>query len=99
MSHAYRRIEGRKEFLSLHAFFGGIEINSFLKAMGLEDSQLVKAGFIKHGAIDTATNCRYRPTAKGKRYFVHHAEYEAMLLLPGKGLALLRALDKLTGKA
>lgn len=94
MSHAYRRIEGRDKFLRLHAFFGGIEFDSLLKAMGLEEIQLLKAGLIKSGPIDTRTNCMYRPTAKGKRYFVYHAEFEAMLLLPGKGLALLRALDK-----
>ena len=98
MGHCYRHIEGRDKFLRLHAFFGGIEFNSLLKGMGLEDIQLLKAGLIKCGPIDTSTNCEYRPTAKGKRYFVYHAEFEALLLLPGKGLALLRALDKATVK-
>ena len=94
MGHCYRHIEGRDKFLSLHAFFGGVEIRSWMKAMGLEEIQLLKAGVIKCGPIDTGTNCMYRPTAKGKRYFVYHAEFEALLLLPGKGLALLRAVDK-----
>ena len=94
MSHGFRHIVGRAEFLSLHARFGGVEFNSLLRALGIEEFQLLKAGLIASGPIDGGTNCMYRPTAKGKRYFVYHEDFEAMLLLPGKGLALLRALDK-----
>lgn len=94
MSHGYRRIEGRAKFLRLHASIGAVELDSLLKAMGLDHIQLLEAGLITYGPIDTATNCKYRPTAKGKRYFVHHADFEAMLLRPRKGMALLRALEK-----
>lgn len=94
MSHGYRRVEGRDLFLRLQASLGAVELASLLKAMGLAHIQLIEAGLITHGPIDTATNCEYRPTAKGKRYFIHHADFEAMLLRPGKGMALLRALEK-----
>ncbi|MBS1936698.1 MAG: hypothetical protein JSS84_02660 [Bacteroidetes bacterium] len=94
MSHGYRRIEGRDQFIRLQASFGAVELGSLLKAMGLEHIRLMEAGLITYGPIDTATNCEYRPTAKGKRYFVNHPEFEAILLRPGKGMALLRALEK-----
>ncbi|MBK9419440.1 MAG: hypothetical protein IPN44_00125 [Flavobacteriales bacterium] len=94
MSHGFRRIEGRTEFLSLHARYGGVELTGLIRALGIEEFQLLKAGLIEVGVIDTMTNCMFRPTAEGKKYFVYHEQYEAMLLLPGQGLALLRTLDK-----
>lgn len=42
---------------------GGIEINSLLKAMDLEDIQLLKAGLIKEGPIHGGTNCMFRPVS------------------------------------
>lgn len=94
MSDNLRQLVDREKFLSLQAANGATELYGFLKAMNLTEAHLVKAGLIKSAPINTATNYKWRTTLKGKQYFTFHVEYEAILLLPGMGAALMRALDK-----